>query len=322
MLISKACKIYLNYCQSVKQLSSHTIRAYRADLSDFEKFIGGNTNTGDCDKYCMRHYLEFLYEKRHLKATSIKRKIACLKALFHWLEEEEIIDYNPFHQFNTRIKLPARLPRTLSRNVIRKLLHHIEKNLGVHSGKECTEISLQSVRDPSMFNQLSLLVSLELLFCTGMRVGELVNIRLDDLRLSEGVIDVIGKGDRQRRVFLPAQELDSLLQFYLEASQARRMETENIIVNSRGNSVKPEFIRSLIHKTVQDAGINIRITPHMFRHSTATFLLEAGVDIRYVQRLLGHQCISTTQIYTQVTDKKLQEVVCASGFREACLQRG
>lgn len=321
MHISTACKKYLEYCQSVKHLSSHTVRAYQIDLAEFKNFTGKNMLTADCDKYCLRSYLSFLYEKRRLKASSIKRRIACLKALFHWLEEEEIVDLNPFHRFKTRIKIPARLPRTLNRDVIKKLLLHVEKNLGREPHQAIAEIDLRSLSNPTRFNQLTLFLALELLLCTGVRVGELVNIKLNDLNLAEGVIDIYGKGDRQRRVFLPDQEMHSLLQLYLEARQTKPLKTEFLIINSRGNSVSTDYIRNLIHQATQASGINVRVTPHMFRHSTATYLLEAGVDIRYVQRLLGHQCISTTQIYTQVTDKKLQEVVCDSGFREDCLER-
>ncbi|MDH3998641.1 MAG: tyrosine-type recombinase/integrase [Desulfuromonadales bacterium] len=322
MHIADACETFLDYCSSVKNLSTHTIRAYKIDLAEFKKFMGSQIPIADCDKHCLRRYLAFLYNQRRLKATSIKRRFACLKALFHWLEEDEVIDLNPFHRFKTRIKLPARLPRSLSRNIINQLFQHVAKDLGLHPHQTYTEIDYKALCNPTKYNNLTLFVALELLFSTGIRVGELVNIKLCDLDISEGVVDIYGKGDRQRRVFLPDQEISSLLQIYLRARLMRDIEAETLISNSRGNSVNTEFIRNLIHKATQSAGIETRVTPHMFRHSTATYLLEAGVDIRYVQRLLGHQCISTTQIYTHVTDKKLQEVVCDSRLRKTCLERG
>lgn len=149
-----------------------------------------------------------------------------------------------------------------------------------------------------------------------MRIGELINIKISDIDFDERLINIYGKGDRQRRVFLPNNNIYNLLRIYQLVRMTKTPTDDYLIINSRGSSVKTEFIRKLIHKNRRDAGINTHITPHMFRHSAATYLLESGVDIRYVQRLLGHQCISTTQIYTQVTDRKLQEVVCASGFME------
>ena len=316
MCIERACIAFLDYCQFVKHLSPHTVRAYRIDLAEFVNFIGSQNEIENCDKHSLRDYLAYLYEKRKLKATTIKRRIACLKALFHWLEEEELVEANPFHRFKTRIKLPARLPRTLSRPVIKTLLDHIESHLPFDLSSSFQGFEMRAFSNPTIFNQLTLFISLELLFCTGMRIGELVSIKITDINFDERLINLYGKGDRQRRVFLPNDKIFSLLEIYLATRMVRSPTDDHLIINSRGNSVKTEFIRKLIHKNRREAGITTHITPHMFRHSAATYLLESGVDIRYVQRLLGHQCISTTQIYTHVTDKKLQEVVCASGFME------
>ena len=322
MNIYDACDAFLCYCKSVKNLSPHTVRAYRIDLAEFKKFAGAHNLIAECDKHSLRAYLAYLYNQRKLKASSIKRRIACLKSLFHWLEDEEVIDINPFHRFKTRIKLPARLPRSLNRDVINQLFRHVANNLGLQPHQTYESIDPNALHSPAKFNQLTLYMALELLFCTGIRVGELVTIKLCDINLEEGIIDIFGKGDRQRRVFLPDQEIRALLQLYLKARQSRPAISEELIVNSRGNRVNTEFIRKLIHQATQQARIKTRVTPHMFRHSTATYLLETGVDIRYVQRLLGHQCISTTQIYTHVTDKRLQEVVCGSGLRELCFEGG
>lgn len=319
MLVSNVCDIFLEHCSSVKKLSSHTIRAYQIDLAEFKKFTGASMLIIDCDKHSLQRYLAYLYDKRTLKATSIKRRIACIKTLFHWLEDEEYINSNPFHRFKTRIKLPARLPRTLNKKDIKLLFQQVATDLELLSSQAHSESGLGPISTPSKFNKLTLLVALEILLCTGIRIGELINIKLHDINIADGVIDIYGKGDRQRRVFLSNRKILKFLELYLEVRITKSPKTDNLIINSRGNSVNPEFIRNLIHKATKSAGIKKRITPHMFRHSTATYLLESGVDIRYVQRLLGHQCISTTQIYTHVTDKKLQEVLCNSNIREACL---
>lgn len=164
MRIELACTTFLNYCQFVKHLSPHTVRAYRIDLEEFQTFTGRQNMIEECDKHCFRDYLAHLYEKRNLKATTIKRRIACLKALFHWLEEEEFIEVNPFHRFRTRIKLPVRLPRTLSRPVIKALLDHIETQLPLNRDESTQTFKVKSFANPTAFNQLSLYISLELLF--------------------------------------------------------------------------------------------------------------------------------------------------------------
>ena len=138
-------------------------------------------------------------------------------------------------------------------------------------------------------------------------MGELCGIRLDDLDLENGIIRIYGKGSRERVVFLVDKKVTSALKNYLHMRKKINPDTDNLLITSRGTPAKPEYIRQNLHQLVSRTPLKKRITPHMFRHSTATHLLEAGVDIRYVQRLLGHSSISTTERYTHVSDSSLQE---------------
>jgi len=152
-------------------------------------------------------------------------------------------------------------------------------------------------------------VAVELLFGTGIRVAELAALRNEDLDLQGAVITIVGKGDRQRRVYVPDAEVRELLAVYRSARTERSSGTSVFLLNSRGEAASPQFIRRLVRQLAEEAKLDRRVTPHMFRHSVATYLLEEGVDIRYVQRLLGHRSIGTTEIYTHVADAVLKSRV-------------
>ena len=155
------------------------------------------------------------------------------------------------------------------------------------------------------FADLTAYIATELLFATGMRVSELASLRDTSVDVEDGTITIIGKGNRERRVFVP-DEIKSLLSDYRNARDLCATTAETFLVNSRGAAASPQMIRRLIRLHGERSDVRDRVTPHMFRHSVATYLLEKGVDIRYVQRLLGHRSISTTEIYTHVADAALK----------------
>jgi integrase/recombinase XerD len=161
----------------------------------------------------------------------------------------------------------------------------------------------------------------ELLFATGIRVAELAGLRDEDIDLTAGVITILGKGDRQRRVYIPDADIRELVIAYWNARTAKGHVTKSFLVNSRGGTASPQFIRRLVRELGEDAALTRRVTPHMFRHSIATYLLEEGVDMRYVQRLLGHRSIVTTEIYTHVADAALKSRVIERHPRKSILRR-
>ena len=307
MNVASACADFLAHCRVAKNLSTHSLRAYAIDLKEFERFAAPGTAVAAIDRQLLRRYLSHLFETRGLKETSVKRRMACLKVMFRWLELDEVIPISPFHRLDARIRLPKRLPRNLTDDEVRRLRRTAMDRVGL-SGR-ITEAKALRIAKRTDANASTTLVVLEVLLCTGLRVGELVSIRVPDIDLLERVITIMGKGSRQRRVFLPDDETATLVSAYRRATAARRGTHDQFVVTASGTPGTTQFVRSLLRETAVDAGITRRITPHMLRHTAATRLLENGLDIRFVQRLLGPQSISTTEIYTAVTDTSLKAAI-------------
>lgn len=307
MNLQQASDEFLTQCRVVKNLSPHTLRAYATDLQEFIAFAGADLLVAGVDRPQLRAYLRHLFEVRRLKETSIKRRLACLKVMFRWLELDEVIPISPFHRLDARIKMPRRLPRCLSAEEARQLLAAPASRLGMTDNPR--PASIRRAAKAARINDLTALVAVEVLLCTGLRVGELAGVQVEDVDLTEGVITVTGKGNRQRRVFLPDATVVALVTAYLEARARFAPDHATCLINSRGRPATTQFLRKLVRRAGEDAALARRTTPHMLRHTTATQLLEAGVDIRFVQRLLGHQSISTTEGYTTVTDGSLKAVL-------------
>ncbi|KZN67436.1 hypothetical protein N478_01430 [Pseudoalteromonas luteoviolacea S4060-1] len=235
--------------------------------------------------------------------------------MFRWLEQEEIIASNPMLKVDTTLKVPNQLPRNIPKKNLKKMLKTAREELGLTKGQgyelQSIDVLINSAKN---LNKLTCVLSLELLFATGVRVSELVSIEFNHIMLKERKVKVLGKGQRERFVFLPSIEILTLLNTYTSVRSKLGIESSFLLVNSRGNQASPHFIRKLLRETAEKANID-RITPHMYRHSSACQLLESGVDIRYVQKLLGHQSILTTQLYTHVNDNELQKKITKANIR-------
>lgn len=288
MKLSSICEQFIAFSK-LKQLSDHSLRAYRIDLQEFTKFAGGEILISDIDRHLLRRYLLYLVEQRKLKETSVKRRMACLKVMFRWLELDDAIAENPFHKLNVRIRLPHRLPRSLTRDETEALRRAAK---AAAASGDVDAVTAHTV--------------IEVFLVTGVRVGELSAARLPDLDLADESLVINGKGNRQRRVFLPTRRLGALMPRYLTVRAATAPDHDVLFVTAVGNPIDPQSVRRLLRDVCDAADLRRRVTPHMLRHTAATQLLEAGVDIRFVQRLLGHQSISTTEIYTTVTDEALR----------------
>jgi integrase/recombinase XerD len=244
--------------------------------------------------------VEHLFTVARLKEASVRRHVASARALFRWLEEERLIAEDPFRRTQIRIRIPKRLPRILTHQELAAVL--------------------RPPSDPG-FATITARVAAELLFATGIRVAELVALRDSDIDLPSAVITVTGKGDRQRRVYIPDADVHDLVEAYRLARCQHSGDTDAFLVNSRGGAATPEFVRRILQRLAHAANVLRRVTPHMFRHSCATYLLEAGMDIRFVQRLLGHRSISTTEIYTHVADATLKVQVTERHPRRVIIQK-
>ena len=286
---------YLQHCQFEKGLSDKTLKAYLIDLTQFAHFIGDTLQ--DCDKETVQNYLLLLHTR--YKAKSVKRKIASLKAFFNYLDAEEVIEYNPFNKLRIKLHEPFLLPKTIPLNTIDSLLQCAYKKKNT-LGDELSYQYQSTLRDIAV---------LELLFATGMRVSELCSIRVDGIDLIEGVIKIYGKGAKERIIQIGNPDVRSAVSCYYEAFSDRIHKAGWFFVNRLGNRLSDQSVRNMINAYVGSAGIEQHITPHMFRHSFATLLLEEDVEIRYIQQLLGHSSITTTQIYTHVTSKKQRDIL-------------
>jgi len=312
MTSSPIIQKFLFYCTAERRLSQHSVRAYQGDLQGLDGFRHLNwpkTELAHLNQPQLREYLCSLTITRGLKATSVRRNLATLKVFYRWLEQLELIPITPFYRFEFKIKIPRRLPKALSNRDTERLLSAAAKAAGLELSRGYRG-QLQPWEPSSPRHQpLSCLVALELLYCTGIRISELTNLKLSDIDPWEKRIKIIGKGDRERRVFVSEPDVLFLLESFLLVRERQGLAHPYVFCTSRGNPANPQFLRLQIQKLCPPLNDVNHITPHMLRHTCATHLIEAGTDIRFVQRLLGHQSISTTQLYTHVHDDALRQAI-------------
>jgi integrase/recombinase XerD len=291
---------FLFHCRVEKNLSIHTLKAYKLDLNQFTDYLSTNGMIVDIekiDKHLLRNYLEKLLETSKIK--TVKRKIATLKALFTYLEFEDRIAVSPFRKMRIKIKEPLQLPGVLTLNEVKALfqsVYRIRKTC-----KDRTSYTYKSiVRD---------IVVLELLFATGVRVSELCNLKRVDVNIDQRYIKVNGKGSRERVIQVCSMEIIAILKEYTNLFHLLRSNFSYFFINRLGTRLSEQSVRFMIKQYTRLSNINKEVTPHMFRHTFATLLLEEEVDIRYIQQLLGHSTITTTQIYTHITQQKQKEIL-------------
>lgn len=274
---------YLETAECERKLSPHTIKAYRIDLLQFITFSEGKV----MNRELLSQYIKHLNEQ--FSPRSVKRKIASVRAFYRVLEENGQINDNIFEKTCIRIQTPKQLPRTIPEDMVKSLL---QSAYGSHG---CSR--RWRLRDTLV---------LELLFGTGMRVSEICALSQESFLLSDESLHLIihGKGNKERTLQISTEEILALARQYCIEFSAEIRVHHHILINNRGLPLSPQSVRRIINKYIENAHIPIRITPHMFRHTFATSLLDAGVDVRYIQSMLGHSSISTTQIYTHVTTQR------------------
>lgn len=299
MKLTQVIKDFKFHCEYEKNLSAKTLQAYAIDLNQFQEFKDfENLDIKKFDKYKLKDYIQSLYTKE-FKVKTIKRKIAVLKALFTYLEFEEIIVISPFRKMRVSIKEPKNLPKTMQLKEIKKVLKYIYRLKDEFINKDIYTYKAL-VRDIAI---------IEILFTTGIRVSELCNIKQKNINLQMGIIKIKGKGDKERIIQICDSEVKKILKEYINLFHIQMGKTEYFLVNRLAQKTSEQSVRLMIKKYQQQSGLDKHITPHMFRHSFATLLLEEGVDIRYIQHMLGHSSISTTQIYTQVNMKQQKKIL-------------
>ena len=271
---------YLEYLEVEKGLAQNTIDAYRRDLYSFVEGINLEA-LADIDRMQINSYIRALKERK-LAPTSVIRKVASLRGFFKWATSMNIIEKNPASTLE-QPKVPQRLPKVISLKEIEEILH-------------------------SDLNPLQELI-IELLYSCGLRVSELANIKTTDIDKSSKYVRCFGKGSKERIIPMGKKAIKAIEDYLPQRDllvKKYNLPTKKLLINESGRLINRQDIYNLIHKKGKD--IHKNISPHTLRHSFATHLLENGADLRVVQELLGHSDVSTTQLYTHISKKRLKEV--------------
>lgn len=275
---------FIDYLLNQKNYSKNTIKNYKKDISQFISFLK-EEKIGDFEKVGYDDFIKFISKLKssEFKEKSIGRKIAAIKSFYKFLTLRKYIKKNPALLIKSP-KIPERLPNFLTYNEVLKILEIPPRD------------NWQYLRDRAI---------IELLYSTGIRVGELVNLKIEDINFAEEVIKVKGKGRKERIVPVGKFALDCLIE-YIERRPNKG--EKFVFLNKYGKKLTERSVERIIKKYSIIAGINKKVTPHTLRHTFATHLLDRGADLRFVQELLGHERITTTQVYTHLTIEKLKEL--------------
>ena len=279
---------YLNYCQYQKRLTGKTLKAYRIDLNQFYTYMQFKNlkNKKDISVYIQQLHTTY-------KPRTVKRKIAAIKAFYTYLEKQDFLKENPFHKIDYRFKEPIRLPKTITLHE----LNHLYQSLYAYSKQTSNRVITRDI------------AILELLICTGIRVSEVSHLLKSNVFIRENTIIINGKGSKERIIYIDNQNLIQSLLSYQRLFQDEIEKSPYFFINRLGHHLSEQSIRFMIVKYCHLFHIDSHITPHMFRHTFATMMLEEDVDIRYIQEILGHSSITTTQIYTHMSAHKQKEIM-------------
>ena len=283
---------FKSYIIAEKNFSKHTAKAYCSDILSFLVWMD-EQSCEDINFSKVREYLHFI-QKFNYKKTTIARKIASLRTFYKYLYREKKVDSNPAMNL-TNPKRPKSLPKFLTPNEVEQILNNTK------------------IETPAGYRNRTIL---ELLWATGMRISELSGLNFGDLNLEHNEIRVFGKGSKER-IILVTDRAKSFLERYIESARdlipkgfpvPDKSEDSPVFINNTGYRLQTRTVRNVINEVVEKINLPKHVTPHMFRHSFATHLIENGADLRVVQELLGHASISNTQIYTHVSTQHLKDV--------------
>lgn len=277
---------YLDYCKYRKELDEKSLKAYKIDLRQYFEYFG----EADPAREEIEGFITHLHKT--YKQKTIKRKLASIKAFYNYLEEEELIAESPFRKIRVKFKEAVVLPRIIPRDEIEQLLNYMYTRR--------KEGDWQWLRD---------ICVIETFFATGARVYEISNIRPESIDVNSGLICFHGKGDKERYIQISDMQVLDILRAYYRENEECVKQSGYFFVNRNGGRFTEQSIRGMLKKYCREAGIERKITPHMFRHSFATYLIEEDVDVSCVQQILGHSSIKTTQIYIHVAAKKQAEIL-------------
>ena len=289
MNFDDALNKFLRYLKLEKQYSIHTSTNYKRDINQFKEFLKEQydyllNNVEKISPAVVREYLSTMIISG-ISRRSVARKLSALRSFFKYLFRQGDIQKTPTDNINAP-KLNKPLPKFLTIKEIDRLVNAIDVNTLI--GKRIYAL-------------------IEVLYSTGMRVSEVVNLKHEEIQWRDGIVRVIGKGNKERLVMLGSAALSMLKNYIGDTGYDRRSSVEYIFRNKFGRKLNVKTVQTDISTLAKTAGINREVTPHVLRHSFATHMLDAGADLRSVQELLGHASLSTTQIYTHITPDRLKK---------------
>ena len=290
---------FLNVMEATKNLSAKTITAYSSDLKDFCKYL----TTMQLNNDIILNYTKHLFNDRHLKESTITRKLIVLKMFFRYLHENKYIEQNYYQNYTFKFRKERKLPKTLSINESAKLINYLTN---------CIEQEKSEFNTWKAYRDLALI---DLLISSGIRIEEASNISIEDIIFSERTILIHGKGRKQRLIYISSNDTWHNLMAWIKLRDNQKIKTNKVFVNRFGNQISIHGIEYIYNSVKKSCGINEHSTPHYLRHTFATNLLANGADLRSVQEILGHSSVTTTEIYTEVTIKHKKEVLSKYNYR-------
>lgn len=291
---------YFDYCKRQMHLSDNTLKSYTQVIKQFWEIVESQFDISeitDFTKNDARNYLRIIGDM--FKPSSVKHHFGIVKKYFSYLEEIEIIPYSPFESVKARLKSPKKPPETMTIDDVKKVL------TAVYAVIADTEYEA--------FIYYRDCVMIEFLFGTGMRIQELCDLSIDDIDFQNGTAAIVGKGLKYRKLYFLSERFEQAYTSYLQLrknhlkSQGKKQ--SNLFLNRVGDALSTQSARNVIEKYVKAANLGKHVTPHTFRHTFASLMLEQGVSLRHIQMYLGHSSIATTQIYLHISEDNAREVI-------------
>ncbi len=291
----KNIETFIKYLQSTKNLSIKSLNAYRGDLRQYYTFEETKAQPSD-----ICSYISYLKTELQLKDSSIRRKIITLKNYYNFLVEREMIERSPFYNMKFKFKQEKRLPKTLAKSDVVKIL-------------DCFNVDTTRLSDFARQSYVRDAALMDLLISTGIRIGEAAALTLEDIIASERTLLIHGKGRKQRLIYISSPITWNRLTALIK--QRKKSGGNYLFINRYGNPISIHGIEDIYTKYVKKAKLEVKSTPHYLRHTFATNLLSNGADLRSVQEILGHASVATTQIYTEVSTNRKKQVLKKYNYR-------
>lgn len=293
--LNSAIEWFLGHCTDHRKLSSHTLKAYRHDLSHFRSYVSAPANDVALGAINQTSVQKWLGSMNEVKPRTVRRRLATVKSMFGSVSRNNSMVSNPIAGLRCEVKVGTSLPRTVARSAVRSLL----RSLRIQSAAGSGDIK-RGIQETAL---------IETLFSTGMRVSEVVATNIGQVDMDRLVISVQGKGNREREIPIVCEAFrEALNQQIAERVKKDATAESPLFINRRGLRMSDQSARTILGRHASHIGAR-RITPHMLRHTIATLLLEDGVDLRHIQRLLGHSSIATTTIYVHVSERSQRSVL-------------